>query len=389
LRGYFQRRRIRGLNPRKSNPLYGYDAAATIIQKCVRGFLVRKSFHRFEQRLNTQILCFLQQIDLISSEFFNKIVKTNYFVPTKSLETSSFNHKYAQKFSQYLFPPPPPLPVPSLSSSSGVILSPPLPPPNAPTSIKPAIIPSSIVLPPPPPALILAARPTPQSRHSAANHNRSPSPSSVSSASKFAQVRDIFARAEVAPTVHRHHVPIKQPAPQQTHYVAPLIERGRSPAKSNTVLDAVQEYQRQHIHNPQAVYKRFAHLGGGGGGGGLGHSRPANFSGNSGIKPRGIAAFISNNKPILQNKHHPHQSQLQSPVLPPPPPLLTQSSVMSNYISSSPRQSLKPVSRVIKIENLFLFRAFTSCFLDNCSETFESFFLKRTVRHQRFRYILL
>lgn len=300
--------------------MYGYDVAATIIQKCVRGFLVRKAFHRFEQRLNSQILCFLQQIDLISNEFFNKIVKTNYFVPTKHLETSSsINNKYAQKLAQYLFPPPPPLLLPSCA-----IQSPPLPPPNAPTTIKPAVIPASIALPPPPPALILAARPTPTQ----VRHNRSPSPSSVSSASKFAQVRDIFARAEAASTPHyqQQHVPVKHSIPQ-AHHAMP-IEQSRSP-KPTTVLNAVHEYQRQHINNHQAAYKRFGHLGGGG------LNRPMNFGGNSAAKPRGIAAFITNNKPILQTK--------QQPLSP----------VAASCISPSPKQPLKPVSRVIKIKKLF------------------------------------
>lgn len=253
-------------------------------------------------------------------------------MPYKSLEVSLINNnKYAQKFSQYLFPPPPPLPLPSSFS----IQSPPLPPPNAPTSIKPYVIPSAVALPPPPPALFLASRPSPQNRHSFIGSNRSPSPS-TSSVSKFAQVRDIFARAEAAAaaaanTHHYHHIPLKHPIPN-SYTSSPqvsTIERSRSP-KSVTVLDAVQEYQRQHINVHQPGYKRFAHLGGG-----IHNNRPMNFNGNPHVKPRGIGSFIStniNNKPLLQNK--------QPPPLPP--------TVASNYISSSP----KPVTRVNSINLL-------------------------------------
>jgi hypothetical protein len=240
---------------------------------------------------------------------------------------ANHNNKFVQKFSQYLFPPPPPLPLPS----SFTILSPPLPPPNAPTSIKPSVISSGISLPPPPPALFLASRPSPQCRPSVTGNNRSPSPS-ISSVSKFAQVRDIFARAEAAAAAaanvhHYHHIPIKHHIPN-SYTSSPQvssIERSRSP-KSVTVLDAVQEYQRQHINVHQPGYKRFAHLGGG-----IPNNRPMNFNGNHHVKPRGIGSFISsniNNKPLLQNK----QQQ--------PPPTTT---VASNYISSS---SPKPITRV-------------------------------------------
>ena len=175
VRGYLQRSYCKRINKTKFQSTFAHETAATIIQKCYRGFIVRKAYYFFQQRLNTQILCFLQQIELISNDFFTKIVKTNYCVPFKSIEPLSINisygNRYAQKISQYFFPPPPPLPLPS----SFTILSPPLPPPDAPTSIKPSIIISSIPLPPPPPALFLASRSSPQSRHQAIN--RSPSPS--------------------------------------------------------------------------------------------------------------------------------------------------------------------------------------------------------------------
>jgi len=332
IRGYLQRCYLKRINKKKSKPTFAYETAAIIIQKCYRGFFVRKAFYRYRQRLNTQILCFLQQIELISNDFFTKIVRTNYCVPFKSLDIPSINNvhqnKYAQKFSQHLFPPPPPLPLPTPFA----VLSPPLPPPNAPISIKPSIITSSIALPPPPPALFLASRHSPQSRHQVVVTNRSPSPSTPS-VTKFAQVRDIFARAEAAAVSnvhHYHHVPIKQPI-QNLHplsHQVSSIEQSRSP-KSVTVLDAVQEYQRQHLNNHQPGYKRFGHLGG------PIHYRPMNFNGNNHLRPRGIGAFISNNinnRPLLQNKQ-----------LPPPTATTT---ITPSFISSSPKQPLKPITRV-------------------------------------------
>ena len=104
---------------------------------------------------------------------------------------------------------------------------------------------------------------------------------------------------------------------------APSIEQMHSP-KSVTVLDAVQEYQRQHINIHQPVYKRFAHLGGGI------LNRPVNVNGNNCLKPRGIGPFITsnnNNKPLIQNK----------PTLP---------TVLPSYVSSSPKQQSKPITRV-------------------------------------------
>ncbi|CAF4483567.1 unnamed protein product [Rotaria sp. Silwood1] len=334
IRGYLQRCHIKQIDKLKSKVTLSYETAATIIQKCFRGYLTRKAYYLYRQRLHTQILCFLQQIELISNDFFTKIVKTNYSVPFKTIESRSINishnKKCIQKFSQYLFPPPPPLPLPSPFT----ILSPPLPPPDAPTSIKPSIITSSIPLPPPPPSLYLAARPSPQSRHPLIATNRSPSPSpSTSAVSKFAQVRDIFARAEAA-IVHTHHhhllhhppISIKNHIQNQhtpsSHQVS-SIERSRSP-KSVTVLNAVQEYQRQHLNNHHVAYKRFGHLGGGisasGGGGGI-HNRAINFNANNYVRPRGIGAFIANNnKLLLQNKQTPSAAALP------------------NFVSASPKQ---------------------------------------------------
>lgn len=350
IRGYLQRRRFRKLKQLKAKlPLTG-ETAATIIQKCYRGFMVRKAYYLYRQRLSTQILCFLQQIELISNDFFIKTVKTNYSVGFKNIEPRTINvshhKKYLQKFSQYLFPPPPPLPLPSPFS----ILSPPLPPPDAPALIKPSIITSSISLPPPPPSLFLASRPSPQPRHqvtttttTAAAANRPPSP-----VSNFAQVRDIFARAEAAAVaaanVHHHYshhnnnnyIPIK--IHNQMAHVSAInnpsqpvlsIEKTRSP-KSITVLDAVQEYQRQHLSNHHAAFKRFGHCGIGAPSGPVAHApyhnRSVNFVGNNCVRPRGIGAFISSNainKPMLQHK--------------PAPPV-----VLPSHVAASPKQHHLP-----------------------------------------------
>ena len=323
MRGYIQRAASRRIHRKKIPSTFATETAAIVIQKCVRGFLVRKAYHRFRQRLDTQILCFLQQIELLSQDFFTKIVKTNYSISFKNLEISALKNpnRYMQKFSQYLFPPSSPL------SSTFTVLSPPLPPPNAPPSIKPSAVISSIALPPPPPALCLASRTSPQSRHLLSKANRSPSPS-TSSVSKFAQVRDIFARAEAAAAnVHHnhHHAPIKHHIANSYTSSPPTssIERNPSP-KPITVLDAVQQYQRQYLNSHQPGYKRFSHFGG------AANNRPINFHGQNHVKPRGIGAFISsnlNNKLLLQNKQLPPVSQVN---------------VTSNCTPSSP----KPITRV-------------------------------------------
>ena len=148
----------------------------------------------------------------------------------------------------------------------------PPPPPvaaNSSISTKPSIITatSSMALPPPPPppALFLPSKPSPQPHH---HHHltRSPSPPSTS-ISKFAQVRDIFARAEAAAAAVAHvhhprvHIQMKNSIQnsQSISHQTPSIDRSRSP-KSVTVLDVVQEYQRQ-INHHQSGYKRFAHFG--------------------------------------------------------------------------------------------------------------------------------
>ncbi|CAF4394564.1 unnamed protein product [Rotaria socialis] len=334
IRGYLQRYRFRRMKNRKPKATKSYETAAAIIQKCYRGFVVRKAYHIYRQRLNTQILCFLQHIELISNEFFTKTVKTNYSVPFKNLEPRPINmflnKTFTQRISQYLFPPSPPLPVPSPFS----MFSPPLPPPDAPTLIRPSMITSSIALPPPPPSLFLAIRPSPQARHQVITTNRSPSPPT---ASKFAQVRDIFARAEAAAVAanahnfhsHLHHqVPIKTHNPNQhiplinssSHQVLP-IERNRSP-KPVTVLSAVQEYQRQHINANHIGQKRFGVIPGGPPV--IHNNRPININGNNYIRPRGIGAFISNNtKPLFQNKQTPP-------------------AVIPSYVLPSPKQQVQP-----------------------------------------------
>jgi hypothetical protein len=116
----------------------------------------------------------------------------------------------------------------------------------------------------------------------------------------------------------KHHIPNSYTSSPQVS----TIERSHSP-KSVTVLDAVQEYQRQHINVHQPGYKRFAHLGGA-----IHNNRPMNSNGNLPAKPRGIGSFISsniNNKPLLQTKQH---------IPPPPQPPVA---VASNYVSSSPK----------------------------------------------------
>ena len=359
---------------RKAWPIsLAHEMAATVIQKCYRGFLVRKAFLLYRQRLNTQILCFLQQIELISTDFFTKIVKTNYCVPFKPVDIRTTHvaqqNKYVHKISQYLFPPPPPPPpFPLLSPSPYTIFSPPLPPPELPSSSKAAIITSSIPLPPPPPpALFLSSRPSPQPRHPliGAGHghgHRSPSPS-ASSVSKFAQVRDIFARAEAAvvvthnpPPFHHHHIPMKVHPPSigmssasnsLSHHhppppPPPAIESTRSP-RSLTVLDAVQEYQRQHIKVHQPAHKRFVHLGAAAAGG-L-HSRVSNVIGNIGVRPRASAPpNVINNKSHVPNK----------PVV-----------VPSSFVSSSPKQQHqppKPITRVRERKSIQISLASSSHF---------------------------
>ncbi|CAF5202963.1 unnamed protein product, partial [Rotaria magnacalcarata] len=186
----------------------------------------------------------------------------------------------------------------------------------------------------PPPSLFLAIRPSPQSRHQLITANRSPSPSTVS---KFAQVRDIFARAEAAAVAanahnfhsHLHHqVPTKTHNPNQhiplinssSHQVLP-IERNRSP-KSVTVLNAVQEYQRQHINANHIGQKRFGLIPGGPPA--IHNNRPININGNNYIRPRGIGAFISNNtKPLFQNKQTPP-------------------AIIPSYVLPSPKQQVQP-----------------------------------------------
>ena len=93
------------------------EDAALIIQKSFRGFRCRKSFSVYKQRLDVQTLCFLQQIELINQDFYTKIVRTNYCVPMKSIESPPAAKVFSKSISS-LFPPPPPLPLPSPSTST-------------------------------------------------------------------------------------------------------------------------------------------------------------------------------------------------------------------------------------------------------------------------------
>ncbi len=235
IRGYLQRRYFHQLT---KEPLT-YETAAIIIQKYYRAFRFRKGFHHYKQRLNTQMLCFLQQIELINNDFFTKVVRTNYCVASKSI----LNHQIKNKLIQHLFPPPP-----QFSELANLI--------KIPTVLSP-------------------------SRHQS---NRSPSP--TSSVSKFAQVRDIFARAEAATSVITHHpIPIKNHIPANPP-PPPLLPTPTIEQKSLTVLNAVQEYQRQHINIHQPVFKRFVSA----------SSNPNRSPNIAGLRPR----VIGNNK--LQNK---------------------------------------------------------------------------------------
>jgi hypothetical protein len=328
-----------------------YETAAIVIQKCFRGFIIRKAYQLYRQRLHTQFQCFFQQIELISNEFFTRVVKTNFCTPMKSVACSSAympqQMKYAQKMAHCLFPLlplsqrlPSPLPI--------GITSPPLPPPDAPTTIKVSTVTSSIPLPPPAPALFLSSRPSPQSRHPLIavpqlHRSSSPSPSSPI-VSKFAQVRDMFARAEAVATGsqhHHHHHHHHQAAhhhqyiPTKAHpmasilsstnnlssHPAPSIERTLSP-RPVTVLNAVQEYQKQHIKIHQPAHKRFNHLAGVTG---ALHHRPTNINGNICLRARNTVPLNvnNNNKAFLHSKPtiavaQPHLSPL--PKLQPPPP---------------------------------------------------------------------
>jgi hypothetical protein len=267
IRGYIQRYHFRRLinKPQTS------EVAAIIIQKCYRGFRFRKAYFHYKQRISTQMLCFLQQIELINNDFYIKVVRTNYCVPFKSIELTT-NNKQANKFIQHFFPPPPPLSSSSLLDSFRI----PIPVSSIPPPLSPSI-------------------------------------------SKFAQVRDMFTRAGPAITPLHHIPPIKPHTPPvvTSLHTIPAIEQSRSP-QSVIVLNAVQEYQRQHINIHQPAYKRFAHLN-------LGSVSNANRSPNigGGSRPRSVGQFsFTNNK--LQNK------QMQ-PV----------------YGTSSPKQQPKPITRVI------------------------------------------
>ncbi|CAF1085415.1 unnamed protein product [Adineta ricciae] len=277
IRGYLQRRQFQQSLKKPLTP----EIAAIRIQKSYRGFRFRKVFHLYEQRLNTQILCFLQQIELINNDFFIKIVRTNYCVPMKSIMTSQINNKH-------FFPPPPPLPLPSPLMHSDIPI-PILPPPSS-FGISPARSHSMLT----------------------SRSNRSPSP--VVFGSKFAQVRDIFARGGGGggPTTAAYpSAPIRASLPSLS--AIPSLEQTRSP-KTVTVLNAVQEYQRQHINNHQSNLKRFTQF----------HSGVvANLNRsatNGGLRSRNTGLNNNANKcPVKQN--------------------------LPAYVTSSPKQQPKPITR--------------------------------------------
>ena len=287
IRGYFQRVRM------KKEPLT-YEKAATIIQKFYRGFFFRKTLSLYKQRFNIQMLCFLQQLELINNDFFTKIVRTNYCVPLKSIESTNFTGKSSTKLLQHLFPPPPP---------------PPLPLPNKFENFSPTIsrqVEPVHVIPTPVPPLVNSPRQ--QQFMSTPRSNRSPSP-----VSKFAQVRDIFARAEATTSIPMKNLIVSNLISSHT---IPSIERTRSP-KAASVLNAVQEYQRQHINNHQPMFKRFIPLANSG-------PASANRSPNiSAIRPRAMGHVSANNNKLI-NK-----------------------SSLSAYSTSSPQLQLKSITRVI------------------------------------------
>ena len=238
------------------------------------------------------MLCFLQQVELINNDFFTKIVRTNYCVPMKSIEST--NYKQSIKMIQHLFPPPPPLPLPAKYENCSPRYADPIPPPPAPIF-------------PPTSALSVTSRVSPT------RHQFLPG-SPPSPVSRFAQVRDIFARAEAA----QHPNLIKNPTISNiiSSHTIPSIERSRSP-KAASVLNAVQEYQRQHLNNHQPMFKRFIPLSQSG-------PASANRSPNIGaLRSRVINQMTPNNNRLITKPS------------------------LSAYSTSSPQQQLKSISRVI------------------------------------------
>lgn len=201
-----------------------------------------------------QMLCFLQQIELVNNDFYPKLVRTNYCVPMKSIETFTnlpvfptpthvpMISKQIQKTFSYLFPPPPPLPLPSPLSEMT----------TAPKTNEISNSSNTFQLP-------------------RSTVHRSPSP--LRTSSKFALVRDMFARgggsgggsATAGSSSGLMTNPTKHMFTSMSNHSSqgtPAFETSRSPKMNTTVLNAVQEYQRQHINNRQsALAKKFAHLG--------------------------------------------------------------------------------------------------------------------------------
>lgn len=254
----------------------------------------------YKQRLNIQMLCFLQQLELINNDFFTKTVRTNYCVPLKSIESTTnayLNNKQAYKLLQHLFPPPPPLPLPTTNE----IFSPSLP--------HQSDLSNSIRIHPPSSALSFPTRSSPSCHHTIL-----PCPSSP--VSKFAQVRDIFARAESTKPIKNHHS-----IPTKTHlgssHIISSIEQC-SNSKPANVLNAVQEYQRQHINISQPPYKRFIQVN---------NNSNVNRSPNIGaLRPRAASHVGLNNN---NNNKFQHKQNLPA------------------YTTPSPQQQIKPITRVI------------------------------------------
>lgn len=335
IRGYLQRIRYLQLMKKPLNK----EAAGLVIQKCYRGFAFRKALSIHKQRFNIQVLCFLQQVELLNNDFFTKVVRTNYCVPLKSIETVTHHQNHNQKqlnhkIVSHLFPPPPPLPLPSAFGPHSSSLS------NLDSlnllKIPPHPVSSSI--------LSLGSRLSPLHYHYhhhgilTSNSNRSPSP--TQSVSKFAQVRDIFARAGTTTSVTTHHPnPIKNNIPTNTTIAqaAPNLEQARSP-KATYVLNAVQQYQKQHINNHQPAFKRFGQFSNS-------VTSNTNRSSNvSGIKIRAVGSNgLNNNKP--QNKSN-----------------------IPAYVTSSPKQQPKPITRVITnlTSNLIVIR---NCYTVFCCDS--------------------
>jgi hypothetical protein len=223
VRGFLQRQRYRQLT---SKPRTN-DAAARIIQKSFRGYRSRKVLSNYKQRLHMQTHCFLQQIEFVNHDFYTRHVRTNYCVTRKSIDSLCHSPLTDHQFKPLVktcFLMPTPLPLPSLFANA----------PNVNETCRATVQTSAVRL----------------------HARRSTSP--LPSTSKFAQVREMFARAQ--PTGLSCSIPTKTslPSVNLSAVVVPSTEivECTSP-KATTVLHAVQEYQRQHIRIHSMASKRF------------------------------------------------------------------------------------------------------------------------------------